>query len=54
MELSREQQQYILNGLADIGGRERGVNVTFTLKEEPVQQATSAPGEREETVGRDE
>lgn len=33
MELSREYQQYILDVLAELCGREMGVELTFTLKD---------------------
>lgn len=41
MELTREQQQYIWDVMADIYSRKLGANVEFTLPPEKEQEAAS-------------
>lgn len=42
MELTRSQQQYILDVLAELRGRQLGIDLKFTLKPEP-EETPKAP-----------
>ena len=45
MELTRAQQQYILDVLYDIWSRENGITVTATLKPEVFPRESNQPNE---------
>ena len=46
MELTRSQQQYILDVLAELCSRNKGVKLTFTLKPEDQEDSLDSQNEQ--------